>query len=511
MKFLFGHLRTSFLGVNTSLRGKNALLYSTKIATTTQRNFSISELYRRISPVGDPNVSIVPILNQWVEEGRPAEKEELQSFIKELRYYKRYSHALQISMWMTDKRYIKLGRSDIAIRLDLIGKVHGLEQAENYFNYVPKHLRVLEVYGALLNCYAKAKAVEKAEALMQKMKDLGFNPTTLSYNVLLSLYYQTGNNQKFVELIKEIKENGIRFDKFTYSISLSACAAASDNQGIDKLLKEIESDPNIVLDWTVYSNVASAYTKVGILDKAMTALKKAEELVTHKRRSAAYNFILTQYAAAGKKDEVLRLWEIYKNKEKVFSRGYMCILTSLLKLDDIENAKLIFDEWQSQGLQYDIRIPNLLIGAYCRKGLMEKAENLVKTVIPSGGKPDAFTWYYLASGYLQNGESLKAVEAMKKALLVCSSRWKPDMNIVASCLNYLKEEGDVEGAKECAGLMRDKGIVSEGLHDRLLDFIKGEKSMSNPLGELSDDASTEKTELPELSDLEEGSNREEGR
>ncbi|KAJ0087739.1 hypothetical protein Patl1_32861 [Pistacia atlantica] len=59
---------------------------------------SMNALYRRISPVGNPGVSIVPLLDQWVEEGRPVDKEQLQVFIKELRSYRRFRHALEVSV-----------------------------------------------------------------------------------------------------------------------------------------------------------------------------------------------------------------------------------------------------------------------------------------------------------------------------------------------------------------------------------------------------------------------------
>lgn len=53
-------------------------------------------LYRRISPLGDPNVSVVPVLDQWVQEGRPVQIAELRNIIKELRVYKRFKHALEV-------------------------------------------------------------------------------------------------------------------------------------------------------------------------------------------------------------------------------------------------------------------------------------------------------------------------------------------------------------------------------------------------------------------------------
>ncbi|KAJ0088200.1 hypothetical protein Patl1_32847 [Pistacia atlantica] len=59
---------------------------------------SMRGLFRRITLLGDPAVSIVPLLDQWVQEGGTVEKEQLQLFIKELRSFRRFTHALQITL-----------------------------------------------------------------------------------------------------------------------------------------------------------------------------------------------------------------------------------------------------------------------------------------------------------------------------------------------------------------------------------------------------------------------------
>ncbi|KAF5747746.1 hypothetical protein HS088_TW05G00473 [Tripterygium wilfordii] len=456
---------------------------------------SMNDLYRRISPAGDPTVSMFPILDKWALEGRPIDKEQLQVIIKELRYYKRYSHALQLSMWMSEKRFFKLASRDVAIRLDLIAKVHGIEKAENYFNNVPVQLRVLEVYGALLNCYTSVKSVEKSEATMQKMRDLGFAETSLAYNVMLNLYYQTGNREKFDVLVNEMEEKGIGLDKYSVGIRLSAHSAVSDIQGIDKILERIESDPMFLLDWTVYAVAANGYLKAGLPDRALAMLRKSEGMINGKKRGKAYVFLITQYAATGKKDEVLRLWKLYKKKEKVYNMGYMSVIPSILKFGDFETAEKIFDEWESRNLTYDLRIPNALIGAYSRKGLMEKAETTINNVISKGKEPDAIMWYYMATGYLQINQPAKAVEPIKKALLVCQSWWKPRKIFFATCLKYLKDEGNVKAAEEIIGLLGRKDIVSMEVHDRLLKYIRDEEMDLDALRALNDEELAENGEV----------------
>ncbi|KAH7513123.1 hypothetical protein FEM48_Zijuj12G0163200 [Ziziphus jujuba var. spinosa] len=55
----------------------------------------VQVLYGKISPIGNPKVSVVPILDKWVEDGPYVESTGLLDIIKELRYYRRYNHALE--------------------------------------------------------------------------------------------------------------------------------------------------------------------------------------------------------------------------------------------------------------------------------------------------------------------------------------------------------------------------------------------------------------------------------
>ncbi|KAJ4830367.1 hypothetical protein Tsubulata_037265, partial [Turnera subulata] len=73
-----------------------------------------------------PNLRVKLPLEQWAEEGRPLEKHQLQALISRLRDLNRVDHALEVSEWMTDCRDLDLSVSDVAVRLQLIYRVHGL-------------------------------------------------------------------------------------------------------------------------------------------------------------------------------------------------------------------------------------------------------------------------------------------------------------------------------------------------------------------------------------------------
>lgn len=463
--------------------------YST--GTGGRKSPPINSLYLRISQAGNPRVPIIRVLDQWLEEGRHVQQSELLIIIKQLRKYRRYSHALQISEWISDQRNYDLSPGDIAIRLDLISKVRGLEEAEKYFDTIPNTSRVYQVYGALLNCYAGNKSLDKAEATLQKMRELGLLKTSLSYNVMLSLYSRMGETEKLHFLLQEMEEKGIEWDKFTFSIRLNAYAAISDLEGIERVLVKMEADPVITIDWNAYVAAANGYLKAGLHEKTFEILKKAEQLVSSSARKVAYEIFLTLYTAIHKKDEVYRIWNSYKNMEKFYNSGYLCMISSLLKLDDIDGAEKILEEWESGNKFFDIRVPNVMITAYCKKGLFEKAEAYINRLIECGKETNSSTWGRLATGYHEHGQMEKAVETMKKTILASQPGWKLNRLTLAACLDYLKGKGEVEVAEEILRLLKKHSLFSTGIHERLLNYIHNENPDSGALHNMLADVQME--------------------
>ncbi|GKB76873.1 pentatricopeptide repeat-containing protein [Tanacetum coccineum] len=405
-------------------------------------------LYSRISPVGDPKVSIIPILDQWEKEGKTVRSQHLIAIIKSLHKFNSYTHALQLSEWMSHRKP-NLQPAGVAVHLDLVSRVKGLEEAEKYFNSLPEEVKNLQVYGALLNCYATTKSVEKAEAIAEKMKQRGVM-TTLSYNSMLCLYNKIAANEKLDRVYQEMKEMGIACDKPTYYIRLNAYAAASNIDGMEKVLKNMEENSSLSVDWNTYVIASGGYLKAGLYDKAYEMLRTSEWLIHGNSKGAAWEILLRMYASLGKKDDVYRIWDLYKaSGSKVYNRGYSAIVNALVKLDDIDGAEKLLAEWESQNLSFDFRIPNMVIEAYCTKGDFVKAEAYVEQVLAKGKQPPASTWVHFVTAYAKKNETEKAAEMMKKCVPAeDKSGCRLDESTLKSCIEYLKENGDLKMAEE---------------------------------------------------------------
>lgn len=322
---------------------------------------------------------------------------------------------------------------------------------------MPDDVKNLQVYGALLNCYATTKSVEKAEATAEKMKQMGMM-TTLSYNSMLSLYKKIGDYEKLEKIYKEMIEMGVACDKPTFYIRLSAYAFASNLDRMEEVLKSMEESSALNVDWNVYIIASGGYLKSGLHDKAYEMLKKSEELMRGNAKGAAWEILLRMYASLGKKDDVHRIWNLYKlSWSKVYNRGYSAIINALVKLDDIDGAEKLLTEWESEKLSFDFRIPNMLINAYCTKGLLVKAEAYVDRVVEMGKQPPARTWVFFANAYTKKNEMEKAVEMLKKILVAVDKRGcKLDQDTFRACVDYLKEKGDLETVEEIEKTFKDR-------------------------------------------------------
>ncbi|XP_057849128.2 large ribosomal subunit protein mL101 (rPPR4) [Cryptomeria japonica] len=424
--------------------------------------FSTSfNLYRRISRVGC-NPSVIPELQKWMEEGRRIKKFELQLIIKELRKYGRHAHALQISEWIVGRSEFTKGLSDHAVRLDLIAKVRGIASAESYFNSLPEIAKVEPTYGALLNSYVTANMTEKAEALMEKIEELGYARTSLPYNQLLTLYKKTGKFDKVPSVLEQMKRKNISQDKFTYNIRMNICAAMSDIDGMEKVLLEMKYNPMVNTDWSTYGNLANIYIKAGLSDKAQAMLQEMEMKINQWDREL-FIYLITLYAGVGNKDGVNRMWQSLKSAfPKLTNMNFICMLDSLVKLDDLEGAEKLIEEWESAVVDYDFRVPNILLKAYVNNGLVEKAELFVELALDKQRKPICNTWEILAEGYLKTMQLDKATQAMDKALSIMKQdEWKPKPANVQALLKHFQECSDMEHEEQYHKLLRDMNFANK--------------------------------------------------
>ncbi|PPR95433.1 hypothetical protein GOBAR_AA25245 [Gossypium barbadense] len=448
-------------------------------------------LYSRISPLGSPDKSVEAELDDWLKHGNNIRVAELQRIIHDLRKRKRFTQALQVSEWMNKKGLCAFSPTEHAVQLDLIGKVRGFLSAESYFNKLKDQDKTEKTYGALLNCYVRQRQIDKSLSHLQKMKELGFASSTLTYNDIMCLYTNIGQHEKVPDVLREMKENNVSPDNFSYRICINSLGVRSDLEGIEEILTEMEDQPHIKMDWNTYAVVASFYIKAGLTEKAIDALKKSEQKLDNKD-GTGYNHLISLYTSLGNKAEVLRLWGLEKEAcKRYINKDFIIMLQSLVKLDEFEEAEKILKEWESSGNYYDFRIPNIIIVGYVKKGLHEKAETMLENLKEKGKTTIPNSWGIVAASYLDKGQAKKAFKCMKVALSLFTENkgWKPNLRVVTSILDWLGDEGSVREVEEfMESLNRTVPVDRKMYHtllkanirhgervDKVLDLMKADK------------------------------------
>ncbi|CAL4942636.1 unnamed protein product [Urochloa decumbens] len=445
------------------------------------------DLYRRIADVGRPNLPLSPVLEQWAREGHTTRKHNIYGIVKMLIGLRRFAHALEVSFWMTDRMHLHLTTSDVACRLELISKVYGLEKAVEYFRKVPKQLRKPQCYGSLLRCYVEAKDAEKAEQLFTNMEEMGMK-SSYAYNWMMKLFLETGQLEKVHAMFQDMKEKGVKPDMFSIDSLLAAYIAAEDFDGVQKMLDKVNPHGKL-LNWHAYASAARLFMKSGMQGRSVTALLEAERQISPKNGKIAYSFLLHTYTDLEMYPEVERIWRVYKSKVPPCNAMYMSRISVLLKKNDINGVEETLKEWERVCVSYkDGRLINLVVDAYCREGLVEKAVALVDDTIKKGRTPFPTTWYKLAGGFFMTGQVLKAVDMTRKALASASPPWKPDPVNVLMSLNHFIEQKDVEAAEEMVSMLQKLlPLTRDVYHSLLKTYVCAGKPVSDVLERLKKD------------------------
>ncbi|KAL6180015.1 hypothetical protein ACLB2K_046684 [Fragaria x ananassa] len=358
---------------------------------------------------------------------------------------------------------------DHVIRLESMIRRDKMLEAEEYFENLTDTASRKAACVALLHGYVMARDVEKAEELMQKLGGLGLVVSPNLYNDMMRLYMGTGQFGKVPLVIEKMRSNKVPLTVLSYNLWMNANAKLSGVGSVEVVYKEMVSDENVQVGWSTLSTLAGIYMKAGLVEKAKLALSNAEEKLSNCNR-LGYFFLITQYTSLKSKEDVLRLWGASKGVAgRIPSTNYMHIVLSLVKLGDIMEAERIFREWESNCFRYDVRVSNVLLGAYMRNGMVEKAESLHKYALDRGGCPNYKTWEILMEGRLKNQNMDGAVEAMKQGFAMLQDcHWRPSDDTVMAFADYFERHGKFEDANWYIRVIHNLGFASLPLYKSLL-------------------------------------------
>ncbi|CAN8265360.1 unnamed protein product [Cochlearia groenlandica] len=442
---------------------------STIVARLVSTRSGLSEILRK----SGPRRSVPSLLQDWVDSGHAVTLSELRFISKRFIRSNRHDIALQMMEWMETRKGVELSGYDTTLKLELIIENHGLKEAEEYFEKLLQGSASLKVaksaYLPLLRAYVKKKMVQEAEAFMENLNVSGFLVTPHPFNEMMKLYESTCQYEKVVLVISMMKGNKIPRNVLSYNLWMNACCELSGVGAVEMVYREMVGDKSVEIGWSSLCTLANVYIKAGFVEKATLVLDRAEKTLNRSNR-LGYFFLITLYASLGNKEGVIRLWEASKLVcGRITCANYICVLSSLVKIGELAEAEMVFSEWEDKCGNYDVRISNVLLGAYARSGQIHKAEALHSRVLNRGGNPNYKTWEILMEGWVKCENMEKAIDAMHRAFeLMKACHWRPPQNIVMAIAEYFEKEEKIEEANAYVRDLRSLGLANLPLYRLLL-------------------------------------------
>ncbi|XP_010555132.1 PREDICTED: pentatricopeptide repeat-containing protein At1g73710 [Tarenaya hassleriana] len=342
--------------------------------------------------------------------------------------------------------------------IDLYGKAGRLEDAANAFSEMLKSGVPMDTitFNTMIHTCGTHGYLSEAESLMGKMEEKGVSPDTKTYNILLSLHADAGDIDAALKYYWKIREVGLFPDTVTHRAVIHMLCQRNMVGEVEAVMAEMDRH-DIRIDEHSVPVVMQMYVKEGFLERAKSLFERFQlDCVLSSVTLAA---IIDVYAEKG-------LWE--------------------------EAEAVFFGKRNVAGQRNDVLECNVMIKAYGKAGLHDKALSLVKGMKNQGNWPDECTYNslmqmlagvdlvdeshrllaeMLEAGYKPRCKTLSALIAsyvrlnrLSEAVDLYESMHrmgvKPNEVVYGSLINGFAENGRVEEALQYFHMMEEHGIQS---------------------------------------------------
>lgn len=255
---------------------------------------------------------------------------------------------------------------------------------------------------AVVSMYAKCGELSKAKQMLYELP----HRNVVSWTALIAGCTQNGYNEEAVACYKRMQHEGISPNAVTFTCVLTACGSL----GTSDMGKEIHDEvtrqgllgENIVLG----TALVHMYAKCGALVKAEQVLR---ELPVH--NVVSWSALIAGYAQQGKGEEALKCFEEMQTKGLVPNLvTFMAVLKACGSIRAVVKGTQIHDELAKQGLlRSSIALGTAVMDMYCKCGALLKAKHVLEELPVR----DTVAWNALITGYVQQGQSLDALNCFE--------------------------------------------------------------------------------------------------
>ncbi|KAH7373757.1 hypothetical protein KP509_17G073400 [Ceratopteris richardii] len=228
------------------------------------------------------------------------------------------------------------------------------------------------------------------------------------WNSILSGYVRYGQPQQALSLYAKMQDSRVHPSTHTFVPVLSACAKLKDIQKGREVHAEAARH-GVDTEVHVGSTLVDMYTKCDLPFKAQEVFNRLAV-----RSVVTWNSLIAGFSANGFGERAL-YWFEKMQLEGITPNSitYVCTLKACGSSGAIDKAQDIHSEVSKCGLEKDLYVGSTLVDMYANVGCLAKAE----AVFDKLTYRDVVSWTSLMNGYVEHGQSEKALQAYQQMQL----------------------------------------------------------------------------------------------
>ncbi|RDX68876.1 Pentatricopeptide repeat-containing protein, partial [Mucuna pruriens] len=340
--------------------------------------------------------------------------------------------------------------------IDLYGKAGRLNDAAVVFAEMLKSGVAVDVctFNTMIFVCGSCGNLVEAEALLGKMEEKGVSPDTKTYNIFLSLYADAGDIDAAVSCYRRIREAGLFPDEVTYRALLGVLCKRNMVRDVEDLIDEMEKG-FVGVDEHSLPGIVEMYVGEGDVDKANDLLKKFQ--MNGKMSSSIRAAVMDAFAEKGLWEEAEDVFygerDLAGRKRDVLECNVMIKAYGRAKLYD--KAVSLFKGMKNHGTWPNESTYNSLIQMLSGADLVDEARDLMDEMQEVGFKPPCQTFSAIIGCYARLGQLSDAVSVFREMVRVGV---KPNEVVYGSLINGYAEHGSLEEALEYFHMMEESGL-----------------------------------------------------
>lgn len=340
--------------------------------------------------------------------------------------------------------------------IDLYGKAGRLKDAANVFAEMLKSGVAMDTitFNTMIYTCGSHGNLSEAEALLCMMEERRISPDTKTYNILLSLYADVGNINAALRYYWKIWEVGLFPDSVTQRAILHILCHRNMVEEMEAVIIEMEKSGLHIEEHSV-PGVMKVYINKGLFHQAKIIFKKCQ--LDGGLSSKTLAAIIDVYAEKGLWAEAEAVFygkkDLVGQKKNVVEYNVMIKAYGKSKLYD--KAFSLLKVMKNHGTWPDECTYNSLVQMFAGGDLVDQAVDLLAEMQGAGFKPQCLTFSSLIAAYARLGQLSDAVgvfQEMRKAGV------EPNEVVYGSLINGFAATGKVEEALQYFRTMRERGL-----------------------------------------------------